>query len=134
MEITSSPYDAFKGKFERIDSTFETVNLIGSVPRNLQTPEPDAAMNSESQQLKKLDTIIRNQKAILRNQQWLEQKLDGILSLLSPTAQTLLKASPVGVVPVQPATSLTILFTVKTAVSSAVSSAASLLAPSDQPV
>ena len=111
MEITSSPYDAFEAKFERVDSTLETVNLIGSVLRNLQTPQPDAAINSESQQLTKLDTI-RNQKAILRNQQWLEQKLDGILSLLSPTAHMLSKASPVGVVPVQPATSLTIPFTV----------------------
>ncbi|KAJ7380671.1 hypothetical protein OS493_007037 [Desmophyllum pertusum] len=81
--------------------------------------KPEAAMNASSQSSTELDAILRNQEALLCNQQRLEQKLDQILafaSLLSLAIHTLTTASPV--IPVQPTTSASALIAVPFALSS----------------
>ena len=83
-------------------------------------------MNTSPQSSTKLDAILRNQEALLHNQQRLDRKLDQILSftsLLPLAVYMLTTASPV--IPVQPTTSAS--------APTAVPFALSLPAAGDQP-
>ena len=97
---------SFGAKFQRVNSTFETANLFGSILRSLRS-EPGEITHASSftnSADTQLELVVRNQETIMQNQHQLEYKLHKIISLLTPAhpVPDTFTSSPI--VPAQPQT------------------------------